>query len=142
MNRWAHMANGNTASAENGEEGLRGTHLIHINSSGSRSRSRGRESRHARGFTADMQGRSFAASVPKASVDAACCASRNTQVAHGAVRVTAEPAEEERAGQPATSMAPAANRYRNSIDAALQGVMLEPPILQMDGGPWLAEDRS
>ena len=28
-----------------------------------------------------------------------------------------------------------ANRYRNSVDAALQGVMLEPPILQMEGVP-------
>jgi hypothetical protein len=28
-----------------------------------------------------------------------------------------------------------ANRYRNSIDAALPGVMLEPPILQMEGIP-------
>ena len=74
--------------------------------------------------------------MPKSAVRAICRAALDAAEdpvtaadtpGDGAIDATTE--------QPLRSVTMSANRYRNSADVALQGVMLEPPILQMEGIP-------
>ena len=86
--------------------------------------------------------RAFAAPVPKSAGMALGHATLEEHTAQGAHEDSGAPASMAKAnssaaaaGHPEQDMPTPANRYRNSVDAALQGVMLEPPILQMEGVP-------
>ena len=136
MNQQAHMTNGNTAGVKHnldtgGRSGLR-----HANCDETRSRSRHRSGAHAVSQDADANWASFAPPVPKATVTGMCAPGGDAAIGQSRAGAAASTAgEDERSAQVTASSVPEANRYRNSIDAALQGVLLEPPILQMEGVP-------